>query len=394
MADPTLPAIGDPAPGWVTTLHNAIMAAYRLAQQALASVTGVPAVVQVDGFPGATDAAKMSAALTYASQQSRVPWLQLPARVFNTGTATFSLFTGCKIMGPGRNSGPQNEEISSGKGVSGKWQTSCGSLGSSLLQATSTVYDVNISGIVFHGASGSQIFRSTVNSYACSFDNLTFYGCKHAFGAPTEKWLGTQFMFTGHWTALSYSDTPFTLGGGDAQLWVAGFLNSNSPPATVGGGRPIVDLSGMGKTNIGYMYLTAENDWVGVRVQGGLDKAVSFYGGAYEGRSQTNLATRPVIDIQGGTTYWYGPWVAQVTDASTGTVPGCIRQSAGVAYFYGGTYHKGSGVNDAFPYLYQSGTGIARFYGPPVSVTGGQIRVRWASGTTDTLAAPANGVVA
>ena len=109
------------------------------------------------------------------------------------------------------------------------------------------------------------------------------YGGLYMFGNPGEKFLTTQMVFSGHWTVLGYAGTPFTLGGGDCDLWVSGYLNSNSP-SSGGAGKPIVDFNGLGKTNVGYMYLTAEGDWGGLRVSGGADKHVSFYGGSYEGR--------------------------------------------------------------------------------------------------------------
>ena len=372
-------------------MNNALYDISDRADAALAatvSTTGVPGVVQVESFSGANDAAKMSAALSYAAAQTRVPWLQLPARVFNTGSNTYAAFTGMKIMGPGNPIGPMNEEISSGKPVPGKWQTTCGNGASSLIQATSAVYDTNFSGITFHGGSNSQIFRSTVNTYAAEYNTLSFYGVKNAFGNISEKWLGTQFRFTGHWTAIATGAELMTLGGSDAQLFMEGYLNANGTGA--GAGRYIVNLQTLSKTDVGYMYLTAENDWGGVKVTGPVSSKLSFFGGAYEGRSQSVLATRPVIDLAGGSSYFYGPWLGQVSSA-VGTVNGVIHQSGGVAYFYGGTYWRGSATDQAFPVLYQTG-GVAQFHGLPVSGTSEQIRIRWSTGTTNSYPTPSNGV--
>lgn len=357
-----------------------------------AVAASLPGVVQVDSFAGATDADKMNAALSYAAAQTRAPWLQLPARVFNTGAATFSMFTGLKIAGPGFGLGPMNEEIASGKGVAGKWQTSCGSGASSLLQATSTVNDVTVAGVTFHGGSGSQIFRSTVNLYPGRFHELTLYGGKHLFGSPAEKFLMTQVSFTGHWTVLSYTDTPITVGGGDCSLWMAGYINSNSPTATAGAGKPVVILDGLGKSDCGFLYITAENDWTGLQIKGAADKSVKLFGGVYEGRSQTNLATRPVVDVQGGSVTMYSPHIGQVS-GSSGTVSGAVHQSGGTLTMYSPLYWRGSAVAASFPLLYQTG-GTARVYHPVAGVAGEQIRVRWSSGTTDTAALHSNGVTA
>lgn len=347
-------------------------------------------IVQVESFAGADDGAKMTAALSYAAAQSQIPWVQLPARTFNTGAATYSAFTGMKIMGAGHNVGPKNLEISSGAGVIGKWQTSCGNGAASLIQATGTVYDWIVSGVAFHGGSSSQIFRSTVNSYACQFDNLTFYGCKHAFGSPAEKFLMTQVIFSGHWTNLAFSDTQYTVGGGDCQLWVGGFLNMNSPAG--GAGKPMMVFDGLGKSNIGYMYLTAEGDWVGLRVTGAGDKHLAFFGGVFEGRSQTNVATRPVIDVQGAAPIFYAPFIGQV-DSGSVTVDGCVHQSGGRLVMHDPLYYRGSGEDALFPLLYQTG-GTAHIDHPIQSRVGEQIRIRWSTGTTATVALPVNEVTA
>jgi len=337
-------------------------------------------------------AAKMQAALTYASQQTHVPWVQLPARVFDTGTASFDWFHGMKVCGAGVESAPKNQELGL-KSVNGTWKTSCGTGANSLLRTAGTLQSVGLSNIQFHaGGNTSQIVRASGGAglYPSVFHNLSLYGGPYFFGNPAEKFLTTQMVFSGHWTVLGYKDTPFTLGGGDCSLWMSGYLNSNS--AGAGGGKPIVDLSGMGKTNVGLMYLTAQDDWVGLRIQGGSDKGLAIFGGMYEGRSQSNLATRPVIEILGGSVDFFGPWVAQVA-SGVSTVSGAVHQSAGTAYFHGGTYHRGAATPGTFPFLYQTG-GVARFYGPPRSVTGDAIVLRWKDGTSQSVAPPVNGVVA
>lgn len=350
----------------------------------------VPGVQLVDSFAGANDAAKMAAALSYAAAQSNIPWLQLPYRSFDTGSSTFNLFTGCKIMGAGLNEGPKNLEISSGKPVVAQWKTSCGNGASSLLQSTSTMYDICLAGIAFYGGSSSQILRSTSNMYACELNNLTMYGCKHACGNPSEPFIITQVGFTGVWQVLSFQDTQFTLSGSDCALWPDQWLNLNTPPSVAGSGRPGIILQSMGKTKIGFMYITAENDWVGVRVTGTAERSLSLFGGVYEGRSPTNVATRPVLDVQGGSVQMFGPHVGQVS-SGTGTVSGVIHQSGGNLTIYNAVYKPGDATAAAFPLLYQTG-GTAQIY-HPISSRGDQIRVRWSSGTTDTLALPSNRIV-
>ena len=368
-------------------LEAGVQSAQATAEGALNSAAGVAGVVAVDTFSGASDADKMSAALSYAAAQTNVPWLQLPARTFNTGSATFGVFTGMKIAGAGVPFGPKNLEISSGKGVIGKWQTSCGSGASALLQATGTVYDWSVSGVAFQGSSGSQIFRSTVNAYACAFQNLTFYGCKHAFGSTSEKFLMTQVVFDGHWTNLSFSDTQYILGGSDNQF--AFYLNMNGPSATSGAGRPMMILDTMGKTDIsGYLYLTCENDWIGLQVKGNQSTRLNVRGGTFEGRSSSNAATRALVDLQGGVLVMDSPHLGYVS--GSGSTQGAITQSGGILILNSPFYLRGAATPAAFPLLYQTG-GVARISDPIPGTAGEQVRVRWSSGTTDTIAAITNG---
>jgi len=353
------------------------------------ATSGTPGIIQVDSFPG-TDAEKMTAALAYAAAQTNVPWLQLPARTFNTGSATFNLFTGAKIIGAGVAVGAKNLEISSGKPVIGKWQTSCGSGANALLQMTSTVYDVIVSGIAFHGGSNSQIFRSTVNAYAVGFNNLTFYGCKHAFGSTSEKFLTTQAVYSGHFTNLSFTDTQYNIGGSDLQF--TGYLNMNGPANVSGAGRPMMILDNVGKTDItGYLYLTCENDWAGLLIKGTQDDRVNIIGGTFEGRGASNLATRPVIEVQSGTVVMHGPHIGYVS-GSSGTVDGAVKVSGGIVIIDAPIYLRGSGVAATFPAFHQTG-GVLRLRDVICGTAGEQVRVRWTNGTVEAIPALTSGLV-
>jgi hypothetical protein len=377
------PAAG--ATGWAPPVEANVQAAYDLAAQAAAAATGVPGVVQVESFSGASDAAKMSAAMSYAAAQTNKPWLQLPARTFNTGTSSFTMYPGMRVMGPGWFPGPKNLEIA-GALPPGKWQTSCGTGTSSLINSTVTTNSVAVVGVAFQGTSGSQIFSSSGGNgvYPSYFSDLTFYGCKHAFGNPTSKYLMTQTIFDGHWTVLGgFADTQFTLGGSDNFLKCYVNIGTSSP---TGAGKPMWIFDGMSKTDIHYLYVTAEADWLGVRVINPSNFGLKFWGGTFEGRAATNLATRPVFDIQGGVTIIDSPHLGYVSN--TGSANGVITQSGGHLILRTPVYLLGSGVPATFPLLYQTG-GTAHVE-RPVSLSGVACRVRWANGTTDDIPVPGN----
>jgi hypothetical protein len=354
-------------------------------------------IVKADSFAGANDAAKMTAAMTYAAAQTYRPWIQLPAREFDTGTTSFNMYDGMKICGPGVPSAPKNPEASGGPANQvGTWRTSCGTGANSLLRASTTVQSVAVTNVSFYLPGGtSQVFRASGGNgcYPSVFHNLNMYGGPYFFGNPTEKFLTTQMVLSGHWQLTVNGDTPFTLGGGDCSLWMSGYANIDGTQGS-GAGKPVFDFQSVSKTNVGCIYMTARTDWTGIRIQGDSTRTLSFFGGMYEGQAQANLATRPVFDIQGGNNNFYGIYTGQVSDVS-GTANGVIHQSGGTCNFYGGSYYRGAATSASFPWLYQTG-GTARIYGPPMCAQNAaeQIRVRWSSGTTDTLAAHANGVVA
>lgn len=341
-------------------------------------------IVQIDSFDGASDTAKLNAAISYALAQTRIPWLQLPARSFSTGSSTFAISTGLKILGPGLTGPSRNLEVASETAVPHKWRTTCGSGSSALLQATSEVYNTHFEGIAFHGNSTSQIFRSTVNTYSAGFGGLTFYGCMHAFGRTSEKWLGTQARFTGHWTSVGHANTQMVIGGSDMEF--AFYYNINSGGS--GAGKPNIIFDSVQKSIVHYLYVTAEGDWTGLRINGTQDHDLVILGSIFEGRSQTNLASRPLLEMTGGVVTMLSPDFGQVSDVA-GTVNGAIHQSGGQLRLLHPYYRRGSAVAATFPLLYQTG-GTAQIVGATSSRSGEQVRIRWANGDVVTAPAPAN----
>jgi hypothetical protein len=334
-------------------IEAGIETAQATAEQALSAATGQPGVVQIESFSGANDAAKVTAAFSYAAAQTNIPWLQTPYRTLNTGTSTFNMFTGLKVMGPGSPVGPKNLEISGGKPVVAKWQTSCGNGASSLFQATATTYDVIFSNIAFQaGGSTSQAFRSTVNLYACEFNALTFYGFKHAFGSTAEKFLTTQCRFTGHWQVLSQWDCQFHIGGSDNDFWKSGYINIGGGGATAGGGLFLIDLDGVGKTNVGWVYATCNNGWRGLRVRSAGSNGVQLDGGAYEGMNAATPCDGNVIRVDGGIVSIRDCWTAYAMNAPGGTEHGVIEVANAAEVLVDGVKYGRGTAPEATPLVY------------------------------------------
>ena len=149
--------------------------------------------------------------------QSKIPWLQLPPRVFNTGSRSFVGASGLKIVGPGVVGAPLNIEVAGESLIPGKWRTTAGNGTSSLIaMPTGTaIYNQCLVNIAFHGNTNTQIVHSPTNAYVCWYHSLTLYGCGGGIGsgisrapgtaradketaAPTTRW-GRPFRVSAPW---------------------------------------------------------------------------------------------------------------------------------------------------------------------------------------------------
>lgn len=354
-------------------------------------------IVQIDSFPGVTDADKLDAAISYAMAQSKIPWLQLPPRVFNTGSRSFVGASGLKIIGPGVVGAPLNIEVAGESLIPGKWRTTAGNGTSSLIaMPTGTeIYNQCLVNIAFHGNTNTQIVHSPTNAYVCWYHSLTLYGCGGGIGSgisSANRFLGTQCRLSGHWMANAHANAQIYIGGSD--WFIDMYFNCNSGPANQGdGSKANIIFQQLSKTNVAYLYITNQGDWTGLRIAGDTRADVVIFGGTFEGRSTSNLATRPPVDVQGGTVTMYGPHFSNVS-AAVETVKGAVHQSGGTLILDSPTYRRGDGVPADFPLLYQTG-GRAEVRSPRALASTGneQIRVRWASETVETVPLFANRII-
>jgi hypothetical protein len=316
-----------------------------------------------------------------------------PAGQFGTLTGPYTAFSGMRLMAPFGNEGHKNYEAPPG-GVLVNHNVAVGSGtgNSSLFVNATTVYDIEIFGINWTFASGGQFFQSTGNIYESAMRDLNFYGATHVLGSTATNFGCTALTTSGQWVCSAVRGTQFHMGGSDCSFWMDGQLNINGNTVTGGAGAPLIWLDSMQKAMMGYVFVTAENDWGGLRVSSAsgtpLERANKFFGGSFEGRGTTNVATRPVIDMQGGMAVFYSPWTAFVS-GSSGTVNGVVQQSGGQLHIYSPHYHRATGTAATFPWFYQTG-GTAHIHSPMVAEIGEQMRLRWSSGSTQTLPLPGN----
>lgn len=354
-------------------LNSAINDVSDRADQAISlaqsnAVGGVPGVVPLDSFAGATDDDKLDAALAYAGAQTYIPAIQFPNRTVTLAKSGRIPFSGMKLIGP-PGAGPKNLELAGGKYTNGKVQLNVGNGTSSWFNGSGSLYDIYIGDLAFAGGGSVAQFwhQATGTLYACQFHNLTFYGFKHVFGQPTAKALLTQVLFTGHWTAVSFWDTQFTLGGSDNSLWMGGYLNIGPSQAASqnGGGKFQLIFDGVGKTDCGDLYVTCQNNWRGVRILGNQAK-LNFYGGQYEGFKPSGTGTGggssradgSVIRIENGVNTFWGPWLGYAVATPDATNHGYVEVTGGESVIYRPVMALGA-TPESTPMVYCSGGSVS-----------------------------------
>lgn len=332
-------------------------------------------IVHLDEFAGANDDAKLTAALSYAAVQTRIPAIQFPARQVTLSTGGRTPFSGMKLIGPGGSGGPKNLELSSGSYVSHVVVLNVGANASALFNGASlTLYDIDVRNLAFQNGNGASQFWAQPSGtlYACEFHSLTFYGMKHVFGSVGTKALLTQVIFSGHWSVIGGPGTQFHIGGSDNNLWMAGYCNFSN-----GGGVTSdtygIKFDSMQKTSVGYLYFTSEtNGWSGLLLSGS-GGGVNFHGGTYEGLGAGNPTVAPPITITGGDWSFHGSAFMYVTTAA-----GIIIQSGGTVALYSPCYNPAS--SSPSPLLYQTGGSAVIL--APAGVGGVNVPVRWSTGST------------
>jgi hypothetical protein len=351
LSDVALPPSGDTS--WydhyteLDGVARKVEAAFGPAQPLTGNIYTSAVPVQIDSFAGATDRAKFTAAMAFMAAETRKRPLQFPRRTFASGGTPLlggnQIFPGLRLYGPGANDGPKNLEIDSGNLVDHRVHLGSGTGTSAFLVGNTggDIHNFELRNIAFQFNVGGQLVENSTagsNLYVPNFHALTIYGCTYGIGRPTAKCLMTQAVFSGHWTAVGFSDTLITFGGSDNKFFLEGYLNANSGAG--GAGKPIIIFDFVSKTDVGYLYITNEGDWIGIQIKGNDDCHLNFFGGSYEGRNSLTPSSRPVIDILGGDNKFFGIWTAFIDDVAN--APGVIRQSGGKAKFYAPVYERSS----------------------------------------------------
>lgn len=357
-------------------IEAGIEGATATAEQALAAGggagnTGVYGAVALDSFVGASDDAKLTAALSYAAAQTFIPAIAMPT----TRRATFSQtgrvpFSGMKLIGgPGGN---RNPELSSGKFITSNVTLNVGNGTSSWFVGSGSLYNILVKDIGFQAqGTGAQFWHHPSSSgtlYSCRFESLGFNLFKHVMGTSGANVGLTQVELAGHWTVNNARDVQFNFGGSDNQLWMDGYINigTGQDSTLAGDGTKFyIVFSTLSNTQVGYLYGSGLNGWNVLKVTGNSD-GVDFYGGVFEGYKASGTTgggkslANPgnVVRLEGGSGNFFGGNFGQGMAEPDATHHGLIEVTGGEWNFYGPNFYRGAKAETS-PAIYQSGGRVA-----------------------------------
>jgi len=286
LYDVASPADGQPRAAWDTAVDRMLRS-----QQG----------VLLDTFDGATDDAKLTAALSYQAAATVKPAIILGNREY-TFSQTRTPFSGMRIRGSGY-TGFQNIEQGASL-ASTKVKLNVGSGSSSWLVGNSTVYSVQIADIAMTALAGGQFLDWPLGAgntlYASSFGNLQFYGFQHVFGRPGEAAAVTLNSWYGDWNIVGVGGQQISVRGSD-NWFTPNVLNigwRNAPADTY-----LARFENVAKSFVRGWYMTCYNaNSRAILVTG----SASSQGGLFvsdsviEGQNKDEWAAGALIKVQGG----------------------------------------------------------------------------------------------
>jgi hypothetical protein len=328
----------------------------------------MPGVALLDSFSGATDDDKLTAALSYATQQTQKPAIMWPNRLV-TFTQPRQMFSGMHLGGPPV-VGLQNVEISSGALNLTRVRLNVGTeSGAWLVPPTGggSVYDVTVRDLSFESTNAASQFMyypvASGTVYGASLHNLDFQGFVHVLGSRTNPLSFTLSSCTGLWNMTTAKGTQVCIAGSDnLSLWTGGLCNigpagDNSTP---GNGEYLVSIQ-TAKSNWGGLYITSDDGFRALELAGTDSFQVGnrLRGFVLEGRNAGDPCLGSLVRCSGGGWELDGfdlnyamSSPASFTDH---TDKGYITVTGGSLFLNCGTTDRATGVAESVPVVYASG---------------------------------------
>jgi hypothetical protein len=317
-----------------------------------------PGCVDFDSFSGADDEAKLTNALSYMAAQTYKPTLLFGNRL-HTFTTPRTVFSGLRMAGGAVG---HTEQVRGGTPIPNQINLSTGT--GWLVLPSGNTFGMSFQTMAFNGNSGSRFFQPSGTGviWTSNFHNLSFNAMQSVFGNSSQQALFTASSFSGWWNVNNSREAAFWLGGSDNSFWAGDEVLLDSDISVMNLGTPMrfhFNYSGMSKTTVGPMYITAEQ--VGaINITGGGEGQTLFTGCRIEGRNASTPSYGALVRQTGnsGSTFrdcWWGYAMSNPSAAGRGDA-GVIHVTAGTLVIDGAWYGRASATAESVPFIYATGT--------------------------------------
>ena len=290
----------------------------------------------LDSFSGATDDAKMAAALSYVGGQTYKPTLVLANRSYSFNNTYPLSINGLRISGP---LGGMAREFRNNT------QVHCPAGG--LFSVVSGVKDFYIQGLSFTGS--GMFIKPTSNVLSdCDITECGFVGFNSVYSG---KILRCNFD---RWYVNTASGTQLDVGGSDSSLFMSG---NSFMSGQIASGLPYIRFGSLSQSRVGAMYCTPTHGY-GLNLDAGSDaEGLEFFGWRQTAYGQSQGGpTGAGIRIRNGqaVTFHGGVLFNANTD---GTAAGDIECWGGADHVFEdfqfvGTHEGFTSVNMSAPAIY------------------------------------------
>jgi hypothetical protein len=322
---------------------------------------------------------RLTAAMKFAQQQTRRPWIWLDTPPAAAAAWTFTQtrttgqangggpYEGFKLTGTPISGAYQGGERSGGANAPTQVNLSMGTGASSWINCTATTYFCAFNNIYFNGNASTQAFHTPSTSttmFGWSFRSLQFNSFRNVFGNETSPCYLTLADIAGPWAITTARGQQINIGGSDCALFTDGCNIGPSGSLGDGAGRYLAWFASCGKSAVGPMYFTADDAWRAIRITGDtrFGPGLNFSSLRIEGRNTTDYSPGALISMEGGAARFNDTWLSYgMGDPTVYTKLG-LRQDRGLIHQTGGDLimngvvtDRASGVSQDSPIWFASG---------------------------------------
>lgn len=327
--------------------------------------------VALDSFTGATDDAKLTAAISYAAAQTYPPAIRWANRAYSHTTQR-TVYQGLRFIGP-FGGGISNAQLSDNAMVNKVQLNTNGTW----LNVASDVFSCSIIGFAFIGTSNTTFMGGSGLFHGSLIRDVSFKSFKTVLGTQAQKLLMTTTLIDGWFQVQGTYNGGVHIGGSDNYVFMSGALFDATPAyASAGGvaGQFHLWFDGLDNTHVGRIYVTAEGPWGGCKITGS----------DYNVNVPSNLATlyieNPILEGRNASTPCYGS-VLRVEGGIVRVNGGYLGRGMSNPSAMGHSPQDAGGVHVTGGALLLNGTIFDRYTGQPetspfVYNNGGTVRVR------------------